>query len=145
MNTVFSGLNKSGRYGMWRFAILLLISAGLALPAERTVSGSTAENAKDGEWACTHSAKPNTRIAARVLGKVNPLRLWRRLDAATTDLAIRFSSWPTNLPASPETEKAANGIAAAAASAPAANDQSERASGRRRMCPTDGELFKDRR
>ncbi len=80
-----------------RFATLLL-TAALAVPAERDVP------------ACSHAAKPN-RKAVRVLGKVNPLRLLRRLDTATTDLAIRFSSWHTALPATEEIPKAAKGTA----------------------------------
>src|SRR5712692_9647599 len=80
-----------------RFATLLL-TAALALPAERDVP------------ACSHAAKPN-RKAVRVLGKVNPLRMLQRLDTATTDLAIRFSSWHTDLPASQEMPKSAKGTA----------------------------------
>ncbi len=93
-----------------RFATLLL-TAALALPAERNVSGAPAGPVRDGEWACSHAAKPNRKAAFRVLGKVNPLRLLRRLDTATTDLAIRFSSWHTDLPATPEMPKAAKGTA----------------------------------
>jgi hypothetical protein len=76
-----------------RFAALLL-TAALALPAERDAA------------ARSHAAKPS-RKAVRVLGKVNPLRLLQRLDAATTDLALRFSSWHTDLPASEEMPKVA--------------------------------------
>ena len=83
-----------------RFATLLL-AAALALPAERDVA------------ACSHAAKPS-RKAVKVLGKVNPLRLLQRLDTATTDLAIRFSSWNTDLPASEEMPKAAKRTAPAA-------------------------------
>lgn len=91
-----------------QFAVLLL-AAALALPAERNASGPLADPVKDGEPACAHLVKRNRKTALRVLGRVNPLRLMQRLDAATTDLAIRFSSWHTDLPAAPDVPKAVKG------------------------------------
>lgn len=125
---------------MWRLAILLL-SAALALPAAHNASGSPAPQRSEG--ACAPVPKPIRRVAFRTLGRVNPWRLVQRLDTATTDLAIRFSSWHSDLPGSQELPKAEKGKALNAESEAAAREQPEHAGGSRRTCQTDGDSFKE--
>lgn len=128
---------------MWRLAILLSTTA-LALPAESNVNVSPAPQVEHSEGACTQAAKPNRKAAFRVLGKVNPLRLLQQVDTATTDLAIRFSSWHSDVPGSQELPKAEKGKALNAESEPTARQQSEPEGAWRRACQTDGESFKER-
>ena len=134
MNTLFPRkLTKLGRRRVWRLAILLL-TAALALPAEHNVSGAPALQRSE-------AAKPNRKPAFRALGKVNPLRLLEQLDTATTDLAIRFSSWHSDLPGSQELPKAKKALDAE--SEVAAPEQSEHAGGSQGTCQTDGESFEE--
>ena len=118
---------------IWRFAMLLLITAALAFSGERNTIGSPAENVKESGPDCTRETRPKGKPAFGALGKVNPLRLLHRLDAAATDLTIRFSSWPAGRPAWQEMP-----------SIPPASDPIGHWGDRPRACQADGELFMEK-
>lgn len=82
---------------MMRRWVVALVAVGVAFAADPNASREPIPPVELTKQALDAPPK-KSRTRFKALRRANPLCLLQRFDAATTDLALRFSSWKTDLP-----------------------------------------------